>query len=476
MSHKYRRSFYFPILLSAILLCIGCKPATTTTTPDSFLRYHLANSKKTVTGDPNCAFYWKGLYHLFIIEENEHGICFAHVSSKDMVRWKWHPVTLTPEFTGHGMFSGTGFITKEGRPAIIYHGEGSGRNHIAFAEDDMLEKWTKPIPVEPKTVTGELPKMRHWDPDCWLMDDTYYSISGGKDPELIKSTDLKNWLHLGKLLHDDLPDVGVPRDEDISCPNMFKIGDKWMLLNLSHWLGCRYYLGHFKDERYVPEFHAKMNWFCEFNKDADVFAPESLLTPDGRRVMWAWVRVRERLADVNIQSSIQTLPRELSLPPDGVLRIKPLKELEILRHNEKRVSNLAIPAGGRHMLKNISGDDIEMKITLKPGNAKKYGLDVYCDEKGENGFPIAFEPDSGQFRMGPTRVPFESKEGEPLELRVFLDKNIIEVFVNDRQAALSPYKYDPANLHVSLWSEGGDIKVTDVTGWKMKSIYDEDGK
>ena len=43
------------------------------------------------------------------------------------------------------MFSGTGFFTKEGQPAMIYHGQGSGRNQIAFALDDNLEKWTKPI-------------------------------------------------------------------------------------------------------------------------------------------------------------------------------------------------------------------------------------------------------------------------------------------------------------------------------------------
>lgn len=36
---------------------------------------------------------------------------------------------------GHGLFSGTGFLTKECRPAIIYHGFGTDRNQIAIAED-----------------------------------------------------------------------------------------------------------------------------------------------------------------------------------------------------------------------------------------------------------------------------------------------------------------------------------------------------
>ena len=41
---------------------------------------------------------------------------------------------------------------------------------------------------------------------------------------------------------------------------MFKIGNKWMLLCISHALGCRYFLGDFKDEQYLPESHALMNW------------------------------------------------------------------------------------------------------------------------------------------------------------------------------------------------------------------------
>jgi beta-fructofuranosidase len=104
------------------------------------------------------------------------------------------------------------------------------------------------------------------------------------------------------------------------------------------------------------EFHASMNWMNELNKDSDLFAPESVLTPDSRRVMWAWSRVKDRLVDVAIQSSIQSLPRELSLPKDGVLRIRPLRELETLRSDERSESNLTIESGTPYRLKEISGD------------------------------------------------------------------------------------------------------------------------
>ena len=361
------------------------------------------------------------------------------------------------------MFSGTGFITKDGRPAIIYHGQGSGKNQLAFALDDNLEKWTRPVAIEP---IGKVPGLRPWDPDCFLRNDTYYAIFGGQNARLLKSTDLKNWDYVGLLLHDDMPKtLGVAKEEDISCPNMFKIGNKWMLLCISHRLGCRYYLGDFKGEQYLPEFHAFMNW-----KGWEFFAPESVLTEDGRRVMWAWCLINPG-KDVPLQASIQSLPRELSLPEDGVLRIKPLRELETLRSDEKRETDLTVKSDGIYRLKEIAGDAIELKAAFGPSTAKQYGVHVYCDGRGNGGFPITVEPQAKTLTLGGMKVPFALKPGEDLTLRVFLDKSLIEVFANDRQAAVAPFNYAPGNLGVSIVGRGGDAAVKEVTGWKMKSIY-----
>ncbi len=435
-------------------------PAMPKDVPANWLTYHLAHPGPGVgfPGDPNPAFYYKGRYHLHYIYRNKHGYAFAHVSSKDMVTWKWHPTVLVGPNTGHGMFSGTGFFTKEGQPAMIYHGQGAGNNYIAFALDDNLDKWTKPLAVKPKTKSGQDAKIRMWDPDCWLNGDTYYAISGGGPPHLMKSSNLKDWEYLGLLLHDDMPDLGVNKNEDVSCANMFKIGNKWMLLCISHGMGCRYYLGDFKDEKYLPDFHAMMNW-----KQWNFFAPESLLTPDGRRIMWAWCRLD------GAQSAIQGLPRELSLPPDGVLRIKPLRELEKLRYDEKNEGDIIIKSDTTHMLKNIAGDIIELSVTIKPTSAKEYGVSVFCDKDGK-GFPITIMPQSKVMTMGDIKPPFELKKGEDLNLRIFLDKSMVEVFVNDRQAAVYMHRHAKDNVGISLFSKGGDITAK-VKAWKMKSIY-----
>jgi len=436
-------------------------PAMPKNVPSNWLTYHLAHPGPGVgePGDPNPAFYYKGRYHLHYIYKNKHGFAFAHVSSKDMVTWKWHPTVLVGPNTGHGMFSGTGFFTKDGRPAMIYHGQGAGNNYLAFALDDNLDEWTKPVAVKPRTKTGQAAKIRMWDPDCWLDGDTYYAISGGGPPHLMKSSNLKEWEYLGLLLHEDMPNLGVTKNEDVSCANMFKIGDKWMLLCISHGMGCRYYLGDFKDEKYLPEFHAMMNW-----KDWNFFAPESLLTPDGRRVMWAWCRLKG-----DTQSAIQSLPRELSLPADGVLRIKPLRELKKLRYDEKNESNIVVKSNSSLMLKDISGDTIELSVTIQPTDAEEYGVSVFCDKDGK-GFPITIKPESKVLTMGEIKPPFELKKGEDMNLRIFLDKGMVEVFVNDRQAAVYMHLHNKESVGVGLFSKGGDITAK-VKGWKMKSIY-----
>jgi sucrose-6-phosphate hydrolase SacC (GH32 family) len=451
--------------------------------PATWLTYHLAHPGPSGArpGDPNPAFYYRGRYHLHYIYNHKDGFAYAHVSSTDMVHWKWHPTTITPKTMGHGMFSGTGFFTRNGTPAMIYHGQGSGRNQLAFALDDNLEHWSQPQAIEPFTAAGEKPKMRHWDPDCWFMDNAFYALSGGENPKLMKSADLRNWLYLGDLFHESFStDLGVAKGEDVSCANMFRLGNKWMLLCISHGLGTRYYLGDFIDEKYLPSHHGMMNW-----AKWDCFAPESLLTPDGRRVMWAWctpwTNTMQRvgrsknfdalLNQAVFQQGIQSLPRELSLPEDGVLRIKPLRELEALRYDRQEQRKITVPGEAQQLLSGISGDTLELEVVFSARQAQKFGINLLCDAKGDNGFKISCDAVSGNLNVGYVTPSFQVKASEDLTLRLFIDKSMIEVFVNERHAVVAWHEYPPDNRHISLFAKGGNLLVKKMTAWKLKSIY-----
>jgi len=441
-------------------------PVMPTDPPPNWLTYHLVHPGPgdASPGDPNCAFYWNGKYHLHYIY-NHKGFNFAHGTSDDMVHWTWQPSNLKPKFTGHGMFSGTGFFTKDGKPAIIYHGFGSNRNQIATAGDDKLETWNKPWPLEPKIRPDQDGgKIANWDPDAWLEGNTYYALSGGnpgsgKPPTLFRSDDLKNWDYLGLFLTKDMPDVG--NDEDISCPNFFKIGDKRMLLCISHNKGCRYYLGEWKNEQFTPDFHARMTW-----NGNHFFAPESVLTKDGRRVMWAWI-----MGLPIAPSGVQSLPRELELPADGILRIKPLRELESLRDDPQQQIIKTEKGSRAYQLNQFSGNTLEMQVTFKAPTPTQIQLQLLCNEKKDSGVIVAYLPDKKTLRVGMVNAPFELKPGEDLTLRIFTDKNLVEVFANDRQAAVTAVKYEPENLMPFLYISCDEPTAVEIKSWKMKSIY-----
>jgi beta-fructofuranosidase len=218
-------------------------------------------------------------------------------------------------------------------------------------------------------------------------------------------------------------------------------------------------LGDFKDGQYLPDHHALLNWAAW-----DLFAPESLLTPDGRRVMWAWStpgvyvdqRVErsknfDRLKNEKLQSGIQSLPRELSLDDDGMLEIRPLRELTQLRTQQKEVENITIKSGETQVLEDMKGDTIELEVVFDAPQASEFGLDTITLDYVE--------------------PPFRLKEGEDLTLRIFIDKGMIEVFANDRQAAVAWHDYELENQHIALYANGAEVKVSKVTCWSMKSIY-----
>lgn len=154
-----------------------------------------------------------------------------------------------------------------------------------------------------------------------------------------------------------------------------------------------------------------------------------------------------------------------------MLRIKPLRELEQLRSDKKQEKNIKVKSHTAYIFKDIAGDTMELEITFEAPTSNEFGIKLLCAEDGSGGFSISSGKDNKVLNVGYITPPFELEEGEDLTLRIFIDKSMIEVFANDRQAAVAWHEYDPNNLHVSLFTKGGDLKVKAVTSWKMNSIY-----
>ncbi len=457
------------------------------------LHYHLMHpGGASIPGDPNAAFCLDGVYHLHYILKHpfagKDSFSFIHVTSPDLLHWTWQPTKLQPAFIGHGMFSGTGFLTREGQPAVIYHGQASGRNQIALARDRQLSTWEPPYALEVRNPDGSEAEIGFWDPDCFLIGETYYALSGGRVPALMKSADLKQWTYVGDFMARELPEVVL--GEDISCANFFRLGDQWMLLCISHPLGCRYYLGDWDaaTEQFVPRRHGRMNWRREDQGPyglfhcTDFFAPESVLTPDGRRVMWAWITKRNEAAGAPNQDTLQSLPRELSLPADGVLRLRPLRELESLRYDPVVQRELQIGEASSHItaqggdrrtrLAQLPGPAVELRLRVARNQAdrKLFGLVLCADDPG-GGLPITLRPDTGTLRVGTTDAPFAVADlpaGEDLELRIYVDQDLVEVFANDRQAMVAAYAGDHRQTGLDAFSIADPTTIKTLECWQLR--------
>ena len=72
----------------------------------------------------------------------------------------------------------------------------------------------------------------------------------------------------------------------------------------------------------------------------------------------------------------------------------------------------------------------------------------------------------------PETAPIFIDNNEPLRLRVFIDKSVVEVFVNGKQAlAVRVYPSRNDSVGVSLRAQGQNSELKLLEAWQMKSIY-----
>lgn len=468
-------------------------------------RYHflVPEEGEIMPGDPNGAIWWKGRYHLFYIFQRFQSVepttvhCWGHASSVDLVHWEHHPTALdvAPGDVDQGIFSGNAYVSKAGVPTILYHGVSVG-NAIAEAQDNGLITWKKspanPIIPIPKPGSPDHGKYESWDPHGWLEGDHYYAIFGGAKPALFQGPEMTSLKYVGPFLQGDRWSEPV---EDVSCPDFFQIGDKHMLLCISHCRGARYFLGTWKNDQFTAESHGRMNW-----PGGGFFAPETLLDNQGRRLLWAWC-MDERPAAVRAASGwsgVMSLPRVVSLDEHGV-RIEPAPELERLRWNPREQQNIEVTAEKPVPIDAVQGDTLELNLTVDMQSAKRFGVKLRQTPDRAEETVIWIDREAGQLAIDVTKstldpriryrtwcitrptdpedanrkvmiqqAPLPLKSGEPVQLRIFLDRSMLEVFANGHQCVtqrLWPTRADATRL--SLVSDGGAVKVVSLQAWDM---------
>jgi beta-fructofuranosidase len=441
--------------------------------------------------DPNGPIWWKGQYHLFY-QLNPHAAVWGdmhwgHAISPDMIRWRHLPIALAPTPGGadsEGCFSGSAVVFN-GKPTFIYTGvqnappsettihDGKDKlretQMLAVAEDDRLLHWKKleaPIIAAPPqgiSVTG------FRDPCPWREGDVWYLGIGSGERGiggcvlLYRSHDLRHWEYLHKLVQGK-PNGKVavnPCDsgEMWECPDFFAVNNRHCLFysteNQVFWTTGEYdALRHI----YIPMRTGVLD------HGAAYYAPKSFLAPDGRRILWGWLRETRSEAQFAAAgwSGVMSLPRVLTVNNDGELEMNPAVEIEALRGSQQ-TSTLQPGAPLEQTLLTLRR---ELHVPLTDEKSK---FAIRLLTEGSVVWELLVDAPAQLVTCGTTRfaLPLSSKPEDAL--RIFIDASVIECLIASREALTSRvYNVVPGKtqLHIELLSGASLV----LTQWPLAAI------
>ena len=466
--------------------------------------FHITGSAGWIN-DPNGFSCYNGEYHLFFQYypyKNVWGpMHWGHAKTKDFIRWEQLPAAMAPdmEYDKDGCFSGSAVQTPDGKQLLMYtgvrqvigeSGEKEDRQTQCVALGDGLN-YTKVS--ENPVITGEkVPEgssVRDFrDPKIWYdaEEKVYYSVVGNRPADgsgailLYRSEDGIHW--------DYVTTVDACRNEYgrmWECPDFFPLDGKWVLAvspQEMKQMGHEFHVGHgtmFLAGDYDKKTHTfDRKWVQSIDYGLDYYAPQSLETPDGRRVTIAWM---QNWATCHSQPEKvrwfgqMTLPRELQIRNDRVYQ-NPVRELE--NYRTYPVIHKNIPVSRETTLEGVKGRILDMTVTVRPGDDKGYRkFKMYFAKGGDCHSSVSFRPASGKVRMDRTfsgfaydivnNRSFLVDADKEVKIRVIMDRFSVELFFNDGAQTATMTLYTPQDCDgISFEAEGNvlmDVEKYDLT-------------
>ena len=452
--------------------------------------------------DPH-PFFWKGRYHLFY-QYDPKGVgrfcCEAHwghAVSKDLLHWDYLPIVLSPGESGpdrNGCWSGS-VIVNNGVPFIIYSGlvrrsleledRVSCLSQCLATGTKNLMHWKKhpenPILSEPPEAYKGMLNAWH-DPHVWREGENWYMLLAGgyRDGSgglvlLYRSSDLFNWEYLHSFCEGKRP------GERWLVPDFFPLGDpqtrsrKFMLLYSEK--TTQYQMGSYRDQHFYPETEGRVDYGPQFN------AGRTLLDGRGRRILFGWIS-EDRPSGAYIEAGwggMISLPRVLSLDPEGFLRIAAAGEVCASGKANVEYSDVELIPGRIWRVEDARGESFEPRAEVEVGEVDTVGLKLRCSPGGEEQTAIYYSPalrllslDRSRSSLDPDvgrsldRASLDLNPDEPLRLHIFLDRSVVEVFAGSRvclTGRIYPTRED--SLGVELYAEGGGVVLRRLQVWSL---------
>lgn len=449
----------------------------------------------------------------------------GHAISDDLVQWE-----DLPFLENIGGMTGQMLVTNE--EALMSFGREEGI-YLASSRDPLLLKWERQLILsrEGDLLDYQLPidvtssweedgawwvavRQHEWPDGLWHFDGTRPKLS------LFRSENRREWRHHGVLYEKT---TAIEPGDDMACPNFLPIGQgRHIIIFWCHPRGAMYTIGEYDrgQKRFNAEHHGRFNNGPPFR--GSLHAPSAFLAPDGRLI--TVFNLTENRAHEGGWVGSMSLPRQLSLrkgygaepiskePPWELVEenlrdyfnplcIEPVAELERLRFDPVSVKSFKVDSDQEQVLAAVHGKAIEIVAEIDSGNAREVGLRVLRSPDGKEQTTIRFylkgahgvkRPQSSEHARSlsidvsdasldpsvgsrtPESGPVWVEPGEPLRLRVFIDRSIVEVFANEKQCLTTRvYPSREDSTGVSVFAKGGDAQITQLTAWQMRSIWPE---
>lgn len=396
--------------------------------------------------DPNGFIYYKGKYHLFYqhfpYAPQWGRMHWGHAVSDDLTNWEHLDIALFPtkKYDSDGCFSGSA-IEHNGKMHLFYTGVNyndadpenvncclndsfiSAQLHINSEDGFSFDNFDGKTTVIPPITESDIGDLNHTrDPKVWRgKDGNWYMILGSTAEHagrvlFYKSSDLVNWKYMN---YASCNNMGWMWE----CPDYFETDGQGVLIFSP--------MDEEKGNQAVctlAEFHEE-NCSMKIDEDfqyldygLDLYAPQSTTDKDGRRVVIAWLRMPEPMENNTI--GMFCIPRLCEVKHDHIyFRSHPNIAVKFtLKTNlpdmrkpfviKTEISdNERISIGGYH-IKRKNGKIMTDRSAVIRGHKE---LKNIC------------------------KTP-ELKDGFFLE--IYVDVNIIEVFVNNGEYVISNVVYD----------------------------------
>lgn len=418
--------------------------------------------------DPNGFIYFKGKYHLFY----QHfpyapmwgTMHWGHAVSEDLVHWEHVGIALFPTIyeDSNGCFSGSA-VEHNGKMNLYYTGihynELNEKNiHVDAKDQDAaqlmissedgftFDNFGKKRVIVPKIENTEIGDYKDTrDPKVWKEGDTFYMVVGstyrGEVGRALfyKSGDGKNWNYVSQFRSERF-------GKSLECPDIFKLEDGYVFVGSPMYIakeagGYEHHAicipADFEPETCSLSLHGNYQYI---DYGLDLYAPQTNVDAEGRRVMIAWMRM-PKAVEIKGQtpwSGMMCIPRVVELMDDHIcFRVHP----EVDKYFDKEILTEERTFDRKEDFQSLSipdGEPYRVQVTLKEGEALNIG-----------GYKIWVERD---FVKTDRSSVFGDIEGHRLvsstpkvygeyRLDIFVDPNLIEVFVNDGEYVISNVVY-----------------------------------